>query len=142
MSNELMTIETDYIGELNGNQQTMFCSVKDETPASRALVFNAVSNPDSKISEMINRQIMLRDVIVETVQVANPETGEVSTAPRTILIDDEGHSYQAVSAGVFNSVKRLFNLMGFPTYEEPVPITIIQTETKKGRVFSFRVDLK
>ena len=98
---------------------------------AKARLFNAVSNPDKKLTECANTKIALKDVYIEPQVVertddnGNP-TGEVEEVNRMILIDDKGVSYTCCSKGVFNSLRRIIALYGMPnTWEKPLVITPI-----------------
>ena len=60
-------------------------------------------------------------VSVECVEIHKEDTPEEKTiAPRIVLIMEDGQSYACVSVGVFQSLKRMFTLLGTPdTWAEP-----------------------
>lgn len=102
--------------------------------------YNATANPDMKLKEHVNEVIDLVHVSVECAEVnAQLEDGSAGKviAPRIVLIDAEGKSYSCVSTGIYNSLKRLFALVGNPeTWTEPVKVKPILISTKKGQVLS------
>ena len=49
-------------------------------------------------------------------------TGEITPAPRIILIDDKGTSYTCVSIGVYNSLRNIVMDLWLPSEEEPIVI--------------------
>lgn len=98
--------------------------------------FNATANPQYKLKEHVNEVINLSHVSVECCEV-NTEDGDRQIAPRIVLIDANGSSFSCVSTGIYNSLKRLFALVGTPdTWAEPVPIKPTLVSTKKGQVLS------
>nr|DAU54327.1 MAG TPA: Single stranded DNA binding protein [Caudoviricetes sp.] len=108
-----------------------FCSMDLSTDDAKARLFNAVSNPDKKLTECANMKIALKDVYIEPqVLVRTDEngndTGEVEEVNRMVLIDDKGVSYTCCSKGVFNSLRRIIALYGMPNiWEKPIVITPI-----------------
>lgn len=96
--------------------------------------YNATSNPANKLKEHVNEVLNLVHVSVECVEVSKV------VAPRIVLITDDGQSYACVSVGVYQSLKRMFTLLGTPdTWTEPVKIKPVLISTKKGQVLSLNL---
>ena len=91
-----------------------------------------------KIDDFINKQIALKDLFVEIIEIAD-EDGTVEQAPRIVLIDDKGESYQCVSNGVWGSLKKMFAVYGAPTYEEPINVVVKQVKVKRGTMLTLEV---
>ena len=123
---------------LNLNDQTAVCfsSMKTGTHEEKALYYNAISDPEYKIADKVGEVINVKDIYIELIDMTNEETGEVSKAPRVILIDTDGHSYSCVSMGVFNSLRRLVQVFGAPTWEEGLSVKVKQIAVNKNRVFT------
>lgn len=116
-----------------------FCSLKAETPEEKATLFRIMNSPEKRTSDCINQTILVKDVYCEVVQVTNKETGEVNTCPRVVLVDKDGIGYQSVSFGIYSSLKKLFQVYGVPTWEEPVPIKVIQISREKNKILSLTI---
>lgn len=103
--------------------------------------YNATSNPANKLKEHINEVLSLVHVSVECVEVSKEDTPDDKViAPRIVLITDDGQSYSCVSIGVYQSLKRMFALLGAPdTWTEPVKIKPVLISTKKGQVLSLNL---
>lgn len=102
--------------------------------------YNATSNPTDKLKEHVNEVLSLVHVSVECVEVSKDSTEEKTLAPRIVLITEDGHSYVCVSIGVYQSLKRMFMLLGTPdTWTEPVKIKPVIISTKKGQVLSLNL---
>ena len=70
----------------------------------------------------------------------NEETGEVSVAPRVVLIDDKGKAYQSVSVGIYSSLKNIMFVYGDPsTWEKPVKVKITQITKGKNKMLNLKV---
>lgn len=134
---ELAVVERDDIAEVNelnfndGNKS--YCSVKATDLESKKKLYNIASQAGKKVTDMIGEVIDIKDVYVEIIDITNSETGEISKAPRILLIDPQGITYQSVSAGMFNSLKRIFNIFGMPTYETPLKAKIKQVNLDGGK---------
>lgn len=101
--------------------------------------YNATANPEYKLKEHVNEVIEMVHVSVESVGVRN-EMGDFVEAPRIVIIDKDGHGYACVSVGIFQSLKRMFSLIGFPdAWTEPVRIKPVLISTKKGQVLSIQL---
>ena len=140
MNNQIMNIEEN---ELNifeqGNQKPAYCSIVAESFDDKAKIFNAMSSPDERLRNHINEIIKIRDVYCEIVECVNKETRETSEAPRVVLIDTEGKSYQCVSTGIFNSLKRLFTVFGMPTWDKGVPCKVKQVSNGERQILTLVV---
>lgn len=103
--------------------------------------YNATSNPANKLKEHVNEVLSLVHVSVECVEVSKDDVPEGKTiAPRIVLITEDGQSYSCVSVGVYQSLKRMFTLLGTPdTWTEPVNIKPVLISTKKGQVLSLNL---
>lgn len=103
--------------------------------------YNATSNPSDKLKEHVNEVLSLVHVSVECVEVSKDDVPEGNTiAPRIVLITADGRSYSCVSVGVYQSLKRMFTLLGNPdTWTEPVKIKPVLISTKKGQVLSLNL---
>lgn len=124
----VMTSDEDnrFIVDLT-TRTTSYCSMTADTPESKATLYNAMNNPEKRIKDCINEVISIKDVFVEVVTLHNDETGEVTTAPRTVIIDENGVGYQAVSMGIFSALKKLFQVYGEPfNWEYPVKVKVRQ----------------
>lgn len=101
--------------------------------------YNAVSQPEMSLKECVNIPIAMTHVSVEVCEVHSEKNGDV-IAPRVVIMDKDGKSYQAVSIGVYQSLKRIFALFGTPdTWTEPLTVVPMLTSTKKGQVLSLRL---
>ena len=125
--------------ELSAEQTSMFCSIQGGTHESKVAVFNASNNPDHKVGDYINKVIVVKDVLAELIEVTNGETGEIEVTPRVVLIDMDGKSYQAVSKGIFNALKKAIAIFGAPTWDEGLPCLIKQVSVGKGSMLTFDV---
>ena len=132
MANEIIRI----------NEETpSYCSMVAETRQDKAVLYNAVQNPDRKISDHINQKIQFVNVKMEQVEMTDEETGDTRKAIRTILITPDGKGILCTSNGIARSLYDMFTIFGTPdTWEGEVMECIVrQVETGKGRTFKLEV---
>ena len=116
-----------------------FCTMQAVDKKAKATLFNACGNAE-KLSSYIGKRIDLLHFYVEVVQIVAEESGEIVNVPRCVLIDKNGKGYQAVSIGMYNTLKRIVSMYGLPeTWDEPLAVEVQQVETKKGRTFNLIV---
>ena len=104
-----------------------------------AKIFAALNNPEFRIANYINKRIKVSNVLVEIRELLNEESGEIETAPRVVLIADDGKAYQAVSKGIFNAVKNAYQVFGQAPWEPALEIEIKQVAVGKGSMLTFDV---
>lgn len=112
--------------------QLAFSSLKAETDEEKAKLFNAINNPENRLSDCINMKIKAKDLFIEVVNCTNEETGEVTACPRIVIIDEKGVGYQAVSVGIYSALKKVIQIFGTPTWEKPINLEVKQV-TKGNR---------
>lgn len=93
---------------------TAYCSMSIVDASDKIKAYNAMSNADESLSEHIGEEIPVRHVYVEAIKCRNEQTGTEDVCPRIVLIAPDGRSFQAVSLGIFGSLKRIFQLFGRP----------------------------
>jgi SPP1 family phage portal protein len=70
----------------------------------------------------------------------NPETGEASTCPRVVLLDDKNVGYQCVSKGVFSSLSKMFQVFGVPaTWDKPIKIKVKQITKGQKKILTLAI---
>lgn len=129
--------DTGLIGELT-TRSAQFCSFTAETYEEKALMFKAMNNPDKRLADCINQEIFLVDVFCETVGIKQDDDSTV-ICPRIVLIDNERISYQCVSQGVMNALKKLITVYGLPTWEKPIKIMPRGIKKNKFTILTFDV---
>lgn len=132
-----MTTTNDKMLDFNAfNRETnQFVSFRAEDMKSKVRLFNAMNQPKYKVSDMINKKIKLKDVILMNITMEG-EDGEQDTGIRSVLIDADGNAYNATSNGIFSSLTNLYMIFGTLHFEEPLEILISQIPTKRGSTLS------
>lgn len=132
-----MSTTNDKMLDFNAfNRETnQFVSFRAEDMKSKVRLFNAMNQPKYKVSDMINKKIKLKDVILMNVTMEG-EDGEQDTGIRSVLIDADGNAYNATSNGIFSSLTNLYMIFGTLHFEDPLEILISQIPTKRGSTLS------
>ena len=116
-----------------------YCTMKAETPEAKAKLYNIMNNPDKRLGDCINMTINAQDLYVEIVDCRNEETGEVSPAPRIVIIDDKGVGYQCVSVGIYSALKKVIQIFGAPTWKTPVKLEVKQITKGAKKMLTLNV---
>lgn len=132
-------IAQDYASELMGERATMFCSLNAETAAEKKVLYNAMNSSDNKLADHVGEVIKIKDIFCETVTIIKEDTGEKVVAPRIVLIADDGKNYNSTSFGIFNSLKKLMQVFGVPTWTEPVSVKVKQINRQQNRILTLEV---
>ena len=132
-----MSTTNDKMLDFNAfNRETnQFVSFRAEDMKSKVRLFNAMNQPKYKVSDMINKKIKLKDVILMNVTMEG-EDGEQDTGIRSVLIDADGNAYNATSNGIFSSLTNLYMIFGTLHFDDPLEIMISQIPTKRGSTLS------
>lgn len=136
-----VTENTSLVADLT-SATVAYCSFTPKTPEERKTLFTAMNNPMKKLDECINMPINVKDVYAETVDFVDENTGVIAKGIRIVLIDTDGVSYGCCSTGIFNSLKKLFQVFGTPTWEEGltiVPYTIPSRRVQNGKVLTIKL---
>ena len=129
MTNELMVNNENFLSE---EQKKVYVSKQLKTVEDKKALLNALDSCDVLINDCVGETIDIKDFYIEEYEKADEKTGEIKTKYRTIIFDKDGKTYATGSYGVFNCVKKLIMVYGYPTYEEEVKVKIQKKKTKNG----------
>lgn len=128
-----------------------FSSFSPEDISGKMKLYNAINSPDERIADFINTPIMIRDVVVSKVTLAekvsdkddkNPWEDEAAVSEksregfRVVLIDTDEKSYTATSTGIYNSVCTLRAIFGTLHFESGLKAVVKQVKTKNGNTLT------
>lgn len=105
------------------------------TPAGKALVFNAMQGQDIKLAELIGLEINCENFVVAPVRLVNPDTGEETIQPRTVLITDKKERISCVSEGVVGSLRSICQVYGNPPWTPPLSLVARENKSNVGRKY-------
>lgn len=137
MANEIIRIN-----EENPSYTSMALGTMDEKKA----FYNAVENPENKLSEFINKKITFSNVSMEAITIADkddagvPIPGTEKPTIKTVLVTPEGVGIISTSMGVARSLYGMFNIFGTPdTWDTPMTVEVKQVDIGKNRTFKLKV---
>lgn len=124
-----------FVAELT-SALTTYCSLSPADENEKKILYQAMNSPDHRIADMINMEIEVQDVYCEAIDIVNDETGEVVPSARIVLISPNGESYQAVSMGIYNSIKKAISVFGPPSWATPLKFRVRQISVRGGKGWS------
>ncbi len=134
MSNELT------VSSFMQDTQNFYVSFPVTTEDEKKKLFNVMNSPDYQLADYINKEVVLKDFFVDNVAITNEETGEINTVPRSVLIDKSGKSYQCVSLGVIDSLRKLVQVYGEPSqWTAPIKLEVKQVSVKRGSMLTLSI---
>lgn len=126
-----------------------FCSFQPDSMEGKVRLYNAINNPDKRIADCINKVIKIRDCVIKAVKLSEERnnvhnwtdetSGKDRDGFRVILIDEEGVSYNATSAGIYNSVSTIRSVFGQLHFDESLTVEVNQVKTKNGNTLTLKV---
>lgn len=117
----------------------IFCSFSPDSVEGKKALYKAITNPDHKITDMVGKEIAIRDVVVATCQFVDEDTGETTPGNRTILIDTNGVSFGCSSTGVYNALRNLIAIFGAPTWADGLTVRVGQISKGVNRIITLEI---
>jgi len=113
-----------------------YSSLALSTQKEKLGFLSLVSN-STPLQEKIGEEIHIKDVVIQTAQFTDDETGEITEGLRSTIIDADGNAYHASSKGVALALRQAFNVLGEPqTWTEPLVGKVKQVQKGKFRVIT------
>ena len=130
----------DMVSSLAGDDSLVFTSIDRTNRDGAIALFNAMSDSES-LNEHLGETIMLKDFVAEVIEIEDNVTKEPISVVRTVLIDDKGTAYHAISDQLVRALRRMFTLTGDPsTWAEPTPIIVTEQRGKgPNRFFQVKI---
>lgn len=128
--NEIIKSENKIVNaETERNNELTYCSIICKNNEERKNLFNALEQADVLLNDVVGTEFELKDVYIQRYEKINVETGEVEPKVRIILFDSEGKSYACGSFGIFNILRRVFEVFGTPDqWEHPLKVRVIKKD--------------
>jgi len=133
------TVLANEIANMNKGQLGLFSTITGDSFESKAALLTALSNSEA-IADNLKATIQLANVVVESVDMVDEQTGEIKAQPRIVLIDADGKAFHAISGPAYRDVKRLLAVMGHPqTWQSPLPIHVVQEGQGTRKYFTVKL---
>lgn len=127
----------EIINGLTSASSEVFASFDISEKQDKIKLYNATTGDGDSVKSHLNKVIDVVDVVVMPVDLKNDD-GVSSTVPRVTLITKDGKFLSSSSWGVYNSIKKIASLFGGLHFDEPLKISPVEVQTKKG----FTINLK
>jgi len=129
----------DAVAGLNDPSTGFYSTITANTFAEKLALTKAIDE-SSPLDENLNVEFDLANYIVQVVEVANRDTGEVNLAPRVTLIDSEGKAYHGTSKGLLSSIKNLTATVGDPSNWEGnfIKVKVVEEGVKPRKYFTLK----
>lgn len=133
MKNELVIFNPE-----NTMEREMYTTVDLNTEEARVDLFNATESADVLLNDIVGQTIVINNIYIEKnpIKEVNDETGEVTfegVKYRTILFDVDGQTYATGSYGIYNSVRKMIDLLGVNIINKGIKVEVIKVPTKDGK---------
>lgn len=132
--NQIMNVEEgSLISQITERKKTSYSSFVPTTEEEKINVYNALQTCDARVSDILNTEITIKNIICQEYEKIDNETGEVKQRVRTIIFDENGKSYGTASKGIYYSIIRLIQAFGEPKdWKEPKHVMIKEQTTRNG----------
>lgn len=95
------------------------------------------------LSDHLGEVIRLANFITQVVEINDTETKRKIEAIRTVLIDEDGTAYHAISDGVLNALQTIVGGLGHPSgWPHPIEVTAIEAKGRSGYRFMTLVPVR
>lgn len=132
MSNSMVLFNNGEVNEILGRKGRTF----DE----RLAIANAIASSPEKVGDHVNQELDLVNFYISKVHLTDSETGEFSSAVRTVLIGRDGEIWGCTSSGIINALKGLCTVFGMPDeWENSIIIRVKSLSRGKGRMLTFEI---
>ena len=133
MKNELAIFNPE-----NTMEREMYTTCDLNTEEARIDLFNATESADVLLNDCVGQTIVINNIYVEKnpIKEVDDETGEVTfngVKYRTILFDENGQTYATGSYGVYNSVRKMIDLLGINIINKGIKVEVIKVPTSDGK---------
>lgn len=139
MANEIATVDKnrEIIEGVKNTDDLMYCSFTVETTEDKVKLYNATSSEGESVKSHVNKEFMLRDVIIMPAEIVDDEKGN-QIVPRITFITADGKCLTATSWGLYRSVQKIASIFGGLHFDDPIKVCPVEVRTKKG----FTMNLK
>lgn len=117
-NNELVTIEGFTSPDMtifdfsNVSARPSITTIVAKTDDEAIALFNGMNSPSQSYSDCVNKPIAVVGFHMDVVDQEDKESGEMLPCPRIVLFGDDGETYQTVSFGMLNGMKKFQQQFG------------------------------
>ena len=101
-----------------------YSSITGNDMEARLALFSAVATSEL-LTTVLDKELELKDVVIEPSEFTNEVTGEASIEPRVTLVMADGKSYRGTSVPLHRDIVRMLAIVGEPSaWTRPLKIVI------------------
>lgn len=127
----VVPVKRDGIAEIT-EQAGFYTSLQLTSRADKMKMLKAINN-STPLLDQVGKQIKIVDVVLQSVEIANDQTGLIENTTRITLIDDDGHAFHATSKGIAQALRQTFAVLGSPReWEEPLEVGVKEDRGRNG----------
>lgn len=109
------------------------------TMDGKMALYNAMQTSD-KVDEHLNEPLHVTNVLAQSIEVANQETGEIDSSTRVVIHAEEG-DFAASSPTLAHAFGNLFAIFGTPDkWAAPLVLKVVEKKSRRGYKF-FDIEL-
>lgn len=110
-----------------------YTSLDKDNERHKRIIMRCVGDCDHRLKDCINMELQITDVFAHRVELTNEQTGEVTVAPRCVIITVQGETVECVSEGVYRDLSMLMWLYGKPPWSTPLLVSPKLVQLDGGR---------
>lgn len=123
----------EVVKEILGTAMTT-CSFDDPID-----LVNIINGNAEDINDLINKPVIITDVMFQESYVVDEETGEVSDVIKTLMITEDGTLYGGISSGIAKCWKNAITVIGEDFRNWAYEILIRQEKVKRGNMYTLEI---
>ena len=108
------TGEVAVIETAPANTIRAYSSIQGKDLEARLALANAVTS-STPLTEVLGKEIALRNIVVQPVEMTNDATGVVATVARITLVTEDGQAYHATSGPLHRDLTNMLTILGPPS---------------------------
>lgn len=117
---------------LNNPDAAFYSSIKNDTFEGKIAVAQALS-ASKPVADNLGTEFRLKHIIVQSVQIADDESGEINEAPRVTLVDADGNAFHGTSVGLLSAARNIIAQLGEPESWTASPrVQVVEERGRRG----------
>lgn len=135
--NELTAVNGNNFSANGANAVSHFFDTT--TMDGKMALYNAMQTAE-KVDEHLNEPLHVTNVLAQSIEVANQETGEINSSIRVVIHAEEG-DFAAASPTLAHAFGSLFAIFGTPDkWAHPLVLKVVEKKSRRGYKF-FDIEL-
>jgi hypothetical protein len=108
------------------------------THAEKIAFAKAVMSAESAKDNVLGQVIEVKEIIIQSTDMVNEQTGELEAVPRTVLVTPKGDAYYAFGGPVYRDARTILAIFG-GTLPEPIKVKVTQGGTGNRKYLTLDV---